>query len=162
LDRCDPLNPDTDGDTVVDGYEVANGSDPLNPLSKPTWEGGGDSDGDGLLDRWERGGYNTCAFVGDTFPGWSSCAVPQDSDGDGCSDTVEVLDLNGDRTVNSIDVGLMNKRVAGKIPADDPASERIFDVSKDGIVNSIDVAIMNKRNCQSMPGQLGCPVCPLE
>ena len=54
---------------------------------------------------------------GDTTPGWSICVVPQDSDGDRCSDTLEVLDLNGDRRVNSLDIGLLNKRFAGKILA---------------------------------------------
>jgi hypothetical protein len=153
---------DSDGDRVLDGFEVATGYDPCNAASKPTWEGGSESDGDGLPDGVERGGYNTCAFAGDTVPGWSTCVVPQDGDGDGCSDFVEVLDLNGDRKVNSLDVGLMNSRAAGKIPADDAASERIFDVNKDGKVNSIDTGMMNQRNCLTTPNQLGCPVCPAE
>ncbi|MHA1274466.1 MAG: hypothetical protein ACTSQJ_08555 [Promethearchaeota archaeon] len=29
----DPLNPDTDGDLIPDGWEIATGTDPLNPLS---------------------------------------------------------------------------------------------------------------------------------
>ena len=92
---------DSDGDTALDGYEVATGYDPCSAASKPPQPGGTDSDADGLRDVLERSGYNTCAFVGDTVPGWSACVVPEDSDGDGCSDVVEVLDLNGDRTVNS-------------------------------------------------------------
>ncbi|MGD2049445.1 MAG: hypothetical protein PVH03_08120, partial [Chloroflexota bacterium] len=33
--RTDPTNPDTDGDGIPDGVEVANGTDPLNPLDPP-------------------------------------------------------------------------------------------------------------------------------
>jgi len=153
---------DSDGDRFLDGYEVANGYDPCDPVSKPTRVGGSDSDGDGLLDGWERSAYNSCAFGGDTMPGWATCVVPQDSDGDGCADTVEVLDLNGDRRVNSLDIGLLNKRFGGKILADDPVSERIFDLNKDGSVNSADTGLMNKKNCLTKPGQLGCSVCPAE
>ena len=153
---------DSDGDKFLDGYEVANGYDPCDPVSKPTRVGGSDSDGDGLLDGWERSAYNSCAFGGDTMPGWATCVVPQDSDGDGCSDILEVLDLNGDRRINSLDIGLLNKRFAGKILADDPVSERIFDVNKDGSVSSADTGLMNKKNCLTKPGQLGCPVCPPE
>jgi hypothetical protein len=153
---------DSDGDTVLDGFEVANGYDPCNAASKPLWEGGSDSDGDGLLDGWERGGYNTCAFTGDAYPGFSACMAPMDSDEDGCSDTLEALDLNGDRRVNSLDVGLLNKRFGGKILADDPVSESIFDLNKNGSVSSADTGLMNKGNCLAKPGQLGCPVCPAE
>jgi hypothetical protein len=35
----DPLNPDTDGDGVLDGIEVQNGSDPLNIYSWPQGQG---------------------------------------------------------------------------------------------------------------------------
>ncbi|MCJ7490884.1 MAG: DUF333 domain-containing protein [Dehalococcoidia bacterium] len=153
---------DSDGDTVLDGYEVAMGYDPCSAASKPPLSGGTQSDTDGMRDVLEWYGYNTCAFVGDTVPGWSACVVPEDSDGDGCSDVLEVLDLNGDRRVNSLDVGLMNTRLAGKIPGDDPVSEKVFDVSKDGKVNSVDTGMMNSRNCLTIPNQLGCPVCPAD
>jgi hypothetical protein len=153
---------DSDGDTVLDGFEVANGYDPCNAASKPPWTGGGDSDGDGLPDSLERGGYNTCAFAGDTKPGWASCVVPQDSDRDGCADTVEVLDLNGDRTADSGDQLLMNMRIARIIPADDPVSEKIFDVNKDGYVDSGDQLEMNAYNCLTRHNQLGCPMCAVE
>jgi len=153
---------DSDGDIVLDGFEVANGYDPCNAASKPQWEGGPDSDGDGLLDGWERSGYNTCAFAGDAYPGYDACVAPQDSDEDGCADTLEALDLNGDRRVNSADIGLLNKRFAGKILGDDPVSEKVFDLNKDGSLNSADTGLMNKKNCLTKPGQLGCPVCPAE
>jgi len=152
---------DSDGDGALDGFEVANGFDPCNAASKPTWTGGSDSDGDSLLDGTERGGYNTCAFTGDTTPGWATCAVPQDSDGDSCADTLEALDLNGDRFVDSGDRGLLNKRVAGKIAAD-PVSDSIFDLNKDGFIDSGDQGLMNRSNCMRNPNQLGCPMCPAE
>ncbi len=91
------LNGDSDGDRVVDGCEVANGYDPCSAASKPPWEGGSDSDGDGFADWVERSGYNTCAFAGDTRPGYTTCANPTDSDSDGCADWIEIVDVNGDR-----------------------------------------------------------------
>jgi len=153
---------DSDGDRVLDGFEVATSYAPCSAASKPPWGVGSDSDGDGLVDWTERGGYNTCAFTGDTFPGWSTCTAPKDSDGDACADTVEVLDLNGDRTADSGDQGLMNRRVAGKILADDPVSESVFDLNKDGDVDSGDQGLMNRNTCMLNRNQLGCPVCPPE
>jgi hypothetical protein len=150
---------DSDGDGAVDGFEVANGYDPCNPASRPTWVGGADGDSDGLIDVVERGGYNTCAFIADPAPGWSSCAVPQDSDGDGCSDTVEVLDLNGDRTADSGDQFLLDSRIGRRIPAD-PVSDAIFDVNKDGFIDSGDQLLMNAYNCPTKRNQIGCPMCP--
>ncbi|HUT53338.1 MAG TPA: FG-GAP-like repeat-containing protein [bacterium] len=35
----DPLNPDTDGDCVMDGEEYCSGADPLNPLDQPGCQG---------------------------------------------------------------------------------------------------------------------------
>ncbi|HUS82321.1 MAG TPA: right-handed parallel beta-helix repeat-containing protein [Dehalococcoidia bacterium] len=152
---------DSDGDAVMDGFEVATGYDPCNAANKPTWTGGSDGDGDGLLDGVERAGYNACAFAGDTVPGWATCVVPQDSDGDGCADTLEVLDLNGDRVVNSIDQLLIAKRAAGMFTGD-LDSDKAFDVTKDGKVNSIDVLLVGKNQCSLKPGLLGCPKCPAE
>ena len=104
---------DSDGDTVLDGFEVATEYDPCSAASKPVWEGGLDSDGDGLQDGLERSGYNTCVSTGDTFPGYTSCASPMDSDADGCADTLEVMDINGDRKVAVGDLTLLAKRSAG-------------------------------------------------
>jgi hypothetical protein len=97
-----------------------------------------------VLDKYEAYGYNSLISVADT-------------DGDGCEDWVEIHDLNGDRTVDSGDVGTMNKRIAGKITSD-PVSDVIFDVNKDGF---IDAGEMNKNTCLLKPWG-GCPLCPSE
>ncbi len=50
----DPLNPDTDGDSVNDGAEVTNGSDPLNPCDpNPLALASNDCDNDGLTNDEE-------------------------------------------------------------------------------------------------------------
>jgi hypothetical protein len=157
------LNGDSDGDHNLDGSEVANGYNACSDTSKPPWGSSTDSDGDGLLDWTERSGYNTCAFTGDTFPGWSTCTAPKDSDGDGCADMVEVLDLNGDRTVDSGDQGRMDLRVAHPPLIDpDPVSDKVFDVNKDRFIDSGDQGLMDINTCMLNRNQLGCPMCPPE
>ncbi len=47
----DPLNPDTDGDGMDDGWETANGLDPNDPTGEHG--AGGDPDGDGLTNLVE-------------------------------------------------------------------------------------------------------------
>jgi len=96
-----------------------------------------------VLDKYEAFGYGTLI-------------ANQDTDGDGCADWVEIHDLNGDRTANSTDIGLMNKRFAGKIANTDPVSEKIFDVNKDGSFTSADTGQMNKNNCLFKSGTGGC------
>ncbi|OYW73173.1 MAG: hypothetical protein B7Z37_22560 [Verrucomicrobia bacterium 12-59-8] len=80
----DPHNADTDNDTVPDGVEVAAGSDPLNPLSKPPFFSGlpagingVDLNGNGIADAYEQwsGSFN--------LQSW------RDSDGDGYTDAQE-------------------------------------------------------------------------
>jgi len=152
---------DSDSDGATDGYEVTNAYDPCSRVSKPSVTDPQDLDMDGLIDDIERIGYNSCIAPGDTVPDWSSCVNPADSDGDSCADTLEVLDLNGDRVVNSIDQLLIAKRAAGKFTGD-LDSDKVFDVTKDGKVNSIDVLLVAKNQCVLKPGLLGCPVCPPE
>jgi hypothetical protein len=64
--------------------------------------------------------------------------------------------------VDSGDQGILDKRIAGRIAADDPVSERIFDVNKDTFIDSGDQGLMAKNTCILRGDQLGCPVCPLE
>ncbi len=70
-----PTNRDTDGDSFLDGIELALGSDPCNRLSVPSLLG--DTDGDGLTDYDE-------VIVHGTNPNLL------DTDGDGASDFAEV------------------------------------------------------------------------
>ena len=156
---------DSDGDTVMDGYEVTAGYDPCDSASKPTWSGGFDSDGDSLTDGIERGGYNTCAFTGDTVPGWTACANPVDSDGDGCADILEVLDINGDRVSSVGDITALARR-SSPIPwpgfEPDPVSDKVYDVNKDGVISIGDLSLMAMNTCLEKPELLGCPVCAPE
>jgi len=130
---------DSDGDRVLDGFEVATGYNPCSDASKPTWEGGGDSDGDGFPDGVERTGYNTCIFAGDSFPGYSACTDPTDSDGDGCADWIEIVDINGNRSANIVDVLFFAKRAFNVIGASN--SDPLFDINKSGDVNIVDVLL---------------------
>jgi hypothetical protein len=130
----DPLLLDTDGDMYTDGAECTLESDPgdINgvPASLALCGGPIDSDGDRLSDRMER-----------CFYGTDPNAV--DSDGDGCSDGREAGSVNGDRTVNSIDLGQAAQSFGNySLPAD--AVQRSFDVAKDGSgrINSMDMALI--------------------
>jgi hypothetical protein len=83
-----------------------------------------------------------------------------DSDSDGCADTLEVMDINGDRKVAVGDLTLLAKRAALIIPPSD--SDTIFDVNKDGKISVGDPTLMAKNTCYLKPNQIGCPVCPSE
>jgi parallel beta-helix repeat protein len=129
----------SDGDRVLDGFEVAIGYNPCSDASKPTWEGGGDSDGDGFPDGVERTGYNTCIFAGDSFPGYTACINPADSDGDGCEDWIEIVDVNGNRAADIVDILWFAKRAFDIIPASD--SDYVLDINKNGAVDIVDVLL---------------------
>jgi Concanavalin A-like lectin/glucanases superfamily/Bacterial TSP3 repeat len=79
-----PVNPDTDGDTLTDGAEVAGAG--ARPPTSPTKS---DTDNDGLSDLVEShdGTFNSATDTG-TNP------VVADSDGDGFSDGTEVNSLH--------------------------------------------------------------------
>jgi len=163
------LKADSDDDRVVDGYEVSVSTNACDPTSNPTCLGIPfvDSDGDGLSDCIEHSGYNTCASTGDTTPGWSTCAVPMDSDNDGCADVLEVMDINGDR-VNSVgDLTALARRSA-PVPwpgfEPDPISDKIYDVNKDGLITVGDLSLMARNSCLEKPGLIGCAagMCPPE
>lgn len=80
--RTDPRNPDSDGDTLLDGDEVhgtAGMRPPTNPLSP-------DTDSDGLDDALET---NSGVFNGAMDPGTDPTNA--DTDGDGSPDRREIL-----------------------------------------------------------------------
>lgn len=144
-----PFNNDTDGDRVTDSAECAFGTDPTNPLSFPprgpandvdhdgldafteallgTNPNNSDTDGDGVSDGVEYKAYGTNPLVADT-------------DGDGCPDGTEVASVNGDRTVNVIDLQLVASRSTGF-----GAYLLAFDINKDGQINVIDLQLVAKR-----------------
>jgi hypothetical protein len=135
---------DSEGDRVLDGFEVATGYNPCSAASRPTWEGGGDSDGDGFLDGVERTGYNTCILASDSFPGYNACINPADSDGDICEDWIEIVDLDGNRVSNVNDVYIVIARAFPPQPAN-TVETVLCDLDGNGTVNINDVylAVLN-------------------
>lgn len=89
LETSDPLNPDTDQDQIVDGYERILGSSPNRPGDAAF---GGDIDKDGLTDSYERSGWTVTVtdLAGIATPSTkaSNPLVP-DTDGDGLPDYAE-------------------------------------------------------------------------
>ncbi len=140
---------DSDGDRALDGYEVAKGTNPCDATRKPVSAGSTDSDGDGIIDRVERSGYNTCASQDDTVPGYDTCAAPADSDGDGCADWIEIMDVNGDRQSNTLDGLLITKRAFGLLPPSD--SDASLDTDKNGAVNILDALVAVKNSSLLRP-----------
>ncbi|MHC4324549.1 MAG: sialate O-acetylesterase, partial [Planctomycetota bacterium] len=88
----EPTNPDTDGDTLQDGDELAGTG--LRPATSPT---DSDTDGDGLDDGVET---NTDVYVSAADTGTNPTAV--DSDGDALDDGVET---NTGTFVNTTNTG---------------------------------------------------------
>ena len=86
-----------------------------------------------------------CAFAGDTTPGYTTCANPTDSDGDGCEDWIEMVDVNGNRTANSVDVLVFVMRGMAGGPGD-AVGDKILDLNKNGSVNSVDVLLAAKNS----------------
>jgi hypothetical protein len=101
-----------------------------------------------ILDKYEAYGYNLSITAADT-------------DGDGCDDWVEVMDVNGDRTSDSGDQGRMNRRIAGLI-LPNAISDLVFDVNKDGFVDAGDQGSLNRNICSTTKNWGGCPVCGSE
>jgi len=115
----DPNDPDSDGDELPDGWEVANGLDPLNPSDAafdPDGDGlvnlqeyqhgsnprSADSDGDGMPDRWE--------VAHGLDPTVANAAA--DTDGDGVADLAEYRQGRDPRTAAVSDAaGQLNLRI---------------------------------------------------
>jgi len=145
---------DSDGDTVVDGYEINQGENACSATSKPACTSTTDSDGDGFPDCMEHSGYNTCAFAGDTTPGYTTCANPTDSDGDGCADWIEIVDVNGNREANIVDVLAFAQRAFNVNPPSD--SDPLLDINKNGAVNIVDV-LLAAQNSSMLRPHSSCP-----
>jgi hypothetical protein len=170
-----PLAADTDGDTVIDGAECALGSDPNDPtslpaLASPDKDGDGlpawldnllcpsDVDGDGLwgdndpdcdsptgvvefTDGWEFRKYGTAPSVADT-------------DGDICTDWIEIVDLDGNRVSNINDVYIVAARAFP--PTADPVEKALCDLDGNGVLNINDVYLAAQNSNLVKPHSL-CP-----
>ena len=104
----DPLNDDSDGDTIIDGTEVDNGSNPLVVDIDTDGDGVVDSvdtddDDDGLLDTVESG---SGTYVDSSDTGTNSLVV--DTDGDGISDSVEAATLENESTADNSNPNLLD------------------------------------------------------
>jgi hypothetical protein len=155
-----PLVADTDGDTVTDGAECALGSNPndptsLPPLPVPDMDKDGlpawldnllcpsDVDGDGLVGDNDPDCDSPTSVVefndGVEFKGYGTHPAIGDTDGDMCADWIEIVDVNGNRSANIVDVLLIAQRAFNIIPASD--SDYVFDINKSGAVNIVDVLL---------------------
>jgi len=82
--ETDPINPDTDGDGMLDGWEIFFKLFPLSDIDAKK-----DNDGDGLLNSWE--------FLNGTNPS------NNDTDSDGLDDHVELTSYNTDPLLRDTD-----------------------------------------------------------
>jgi len=121
---------DSDGDSVPDGRECAIGTNPLladmaHVGACAASVGMGDAEPDGIQDAWE-----VCK--------WGTSPSNPDSDGDGRSDCIEVLDVNGNGVANAADATLI-VRAASLIDIGDLAAE---DINGNGLVNVADRTLL--------------------
>jgi hypothetical protein len=112
-----------------------------------------DIDGDGLLcgntDKDSDNGTGTGAAapveIEDSIEqfGYALGIANKDTDGDGCEDWIEIVDLNGSRQANIADVLEFNRRAYDIYPPSD--SDVLFDVNRSGSINVAD-ALLAARN----------------
>lgn len=130
-----PVEADSDLDRVLDGIECFLGTNPNVFGSAPTvaacaFLAGGsavDADADGVLDLREICYYGTSVALAD-------------SDGDGCSDRREVASMDGNRSVDVIDLGII-AGAAGAYTLPGTAQQRDYDISKNGMIDVIDLML---------------------
>jgi hypothetical protein len=131
---------DIDGDTVVDLENDADDDGISGLLDR-------DSDGDTIPDAVEVGRERTMANQGDT-------------DGDGCSDGLEVTfpaplsppnhpiealrhaDANGDNAISVADIALVVLHFGGNIPAGDYPGIRLDAASPNGVISIQDAFVV--------------------
>jgi hypothetical protein len=143
----DPLKADTDGDLRLDGAECFTGTDPAVIDAAPSV---GDSDGDGVPDALDpdisHDSDGDGLADGLEFFYYGTNLAWADGDSDGCSDAKEIASINGDRSVNAIDLSQIAQHFTGSpyaLPA--PAHIANFDFNKDGAINAIDLGQVAQR-----------------
>jgi hypothetical protein len=142
----DPLNRDTDGDTVLDGSECALESDPTLASSAPARFPAGDSDRDGLTDTFEESIGTNPALIdtdgdrlvdGLEYRYYGSNPLTRNGDGDQCPDGMEVGSINADIYVNAFDLVFISRAFSR---AGTPAYVLNFDLDRNGTINVVDLA----------------------
>ncbi|AUC75560.1 carboxypeptidase regulatory-like domain-containing protein [Olleya sp. Bg11-27] len=132
-DGTDPTESDTDGDGVLDGTEVANGTDPNNACDYNVADvtevitATTDCDNDGLTDAEEINGPD-----GDPTTNDGTDPTNPDSDGDGVSDGTEVL-------VDNTDPNNVCDFVVGSITLPQDALFLTLDCDGDGVTNGQEI-----------------------
>lgn len=133
---------DTDGDKVLDGPEVACGSDPLSPTSKPS---GVDADGDFLPDACEAAAGSSTSNRDTDGDGVNDAVeylrlgtnpASPSTDGDNCDDAREAASPNADYAVSAIDLSQIALRF---MPSGGPGYHPSFDPNRDGAINALDL-----------------------
>ena len=138
----DPLNFDTDGDNIDDGFEIANGLNP-NDLN----DAGLDSDEDGRTNLQEYQGLDGespvsdsnndgIAEINDLDTGDATAPNSTDSDGDGLNDDVEIAE-GYDPANSDTDGDGLNDKFEHDDPNLDPKD---FDTDNDQIDDGFEIA----------------------
>jgi hypothetical protein len=76
--------------------------------------------------------------------GYNLLVSNKDTDGDGCEDWIEIVDINGNRSAELLDVLFVAKRALGVDPA--PGSDKVLDIDKNGAVTILDALVAAKNS----------------
>jgi hypothetical protein len=76
--------------------------------------------------------------------GYNLMVSNKDTDGDGCEDWIEIVDVNGNRSAELLDVLFVAKRALGVDPA--PGSDKVLDIDKNGAVTILDALVAAKNS----------------
>ena len=118
-------------DGLPDSIEALFGSDPHNKA---------DTDGDGILDGFE-------------VKGWATSPTLKDTNFNGCTDNIEIADVNGDYKVNNVDLLIVARALAHQI-----AYNADFDINKDQLINNTDLMLVAQQTNEDLPVEIGKPL----
>ncbi len=86
--------------------------------------------------------------------GYNTALSRKDTDGDGCEDWIEIVDVNGNRSANILDVLFVAKRALAALTRR-PPSDRVLDIDKNGAVTILD-ALVAAKNSSLVKSQSPC------